>query len=114
MIGKDLKGSSLGLIDVVFRNLPLGTEENHDKAQSGSPVSCPRSEPAYPGFESIALPLTVHPVFVIFRMPMSCCDSELFMIFLNYMFHIYRILLTCYWFTVQFYSLQSDLYIERK
>lgn len=46
------KGSGLS------RNLPGGTQENHERPQSGYPVSWPRFEPRTPpGYECRALPL---------------------------------------------------------
>jgi hypothetical protein len=44
MKGKDLEGSDCGLIEVIFQNLPGGTEENHGKfSQDSRPIFEPSS-----------------------------------------------------------------------
>jgi hypothetical protein len=43
-IRKDLEGSRHGFIEVLSRHLPREIEENHEKLQSGYPVSRPRFE----------------------------------------------------------------------
>jgi hypothetical protein len=37
-MGKDLEGCGRGLIDALSRHLSAGTEEAHDKPQSGYPM----------------------------------------------------------------------------
>jgi hypothetical protein len=43
-IENDLDGSCRGIIEVLSRHLPGGTEENHKGALSGLPMSRPRFE----------------------------------------------------------------------
>jgi hypothetical protein len=43
-IDKDFEGSIRALLEVLSRNLPGGTDENHETRHSGNPVSRQRSE----------------------------------------------------------------------
>jgi hypothetical protein len=45
LIGKDKEGSGCGLSDLISRNLPVGTEESHEKSSLGQSISVPRFKP---------------------------------------------------------------------
>jgi hypothetical protein len=56
-LGEVLRGNENGLINVLPRNLPGGTEENHEKPHSGKLVSQSILEPRTPKSNPVALPL---------------------------------------------------------